>query len=365
MNRLTASERNVIDSMFSKPERKPSKYNNVRKNQTGGNPVDEDVNPFGENDKSKLEKKQYERERESEPLIEEDHNFAKLIENINGKSLDTVGRRVEEPTATASTDVVLAVNDSVIESSELNRAITQKTPVNVSGKTVFHLILDCDYAEIGNLAKEEFKREAFGSIRYHLKKADGVIRIPVLDKLTDAQKLAEKLLNLVVTSGTSKGKKFPIFGVIILGIVVGDLTVDEPTQQLGGRRDYNFLSQSSDKDLIWYDINGNKRGLMSKKGLEKSKIYSASYGAKTVTPKEIGFALFNHCNELKLSEKEIQELNNIYNLSTSLNLKSHYVFKPPIDNADPAQLGGDYTRYKNEKKRYLELKQIAKKRGLI
>lgn len=268
----------------------------------------------------------------------------------------------------------------------------------------YHIVLDCDFPKRNKLGNDDFKGKYTGHIRDYIKNSG---RIPILYNYDDAKKVASKLVSWVMDKGTSKGKRVPIFGAIILGfrpssnVTIRNINTDISQH---GAKDYSLIfsksipsvlknpkspfENSPEVDIIAYNIDGVKRGLISNQGIKDSSLVSASYGYMTDMPLNIGLCLLNIAHD-KFEEDDIRLLRQILSKNGQVHMLSSYVkeeiVKPSEEeintetsdvflsetktdkNTDFHQLtGGDYKNlYKLEKQKYLKLSKLAKERGLF
>lgn len=243
----------------------------------------------------------------------------------------------------------------------------------------YYIAYDNDYPKI---------LKGLGSTHFHIhgKINDSIkndyTKIPLLLDLNDAISLADKYAKEAIRDGTGGNGSFPIAGVLIFKIEIGNgvkINSEEHTYT-HGKVEYGKLFKFFNSDeMILYKVNipkddgtffENSRAIISFSGFKKCKIVNVMYGKKLSTDKHIAFAILNAVSNMK--DEDIKILNKAYNNENGYNydennksnetpstndivnkLKSQMI-GPTInvnnDNND------DYTKYKNEKKRYLELK---------
>lgn len=373
MNRLSTSEQRIIDDIVGL-NNKTTKINK-RSYLHGGRPeYEEDKNTQTDNNQNDV----------IEDILNQfaNNNITNsIVPELSTTPIFHQEEQVEQQNQELSDTSVENMNSLIMQEAQIPSVEDKQKQrkSSVMGKTMFHIIFDTDFGKKEQLTQEH--RRYTGEIQTFLNKDMGN-RIPLVDSIEDARKISEHLVYDTIQAGTTKGKKFPAIGAIILGYKMTDLSVDEEgsIDQKGGR-DYNsvfnFLNeQSKDKDIIMYSINkkdGRKarRALITQEALAKCELATASYGYITSTPKQIGFALFNHMPDQDMSTEDIKILSNMYNNYEDKNYKHEFMVRhdvplPEAEKVNNEKLeGGYYKKYKQEKKRYLQLKEIARQRGIV
>lgn len=225
-----------------------------------------------------------------------------------------------------NTNVVTGLNDAVNNIIEL-------PPVQVNEQKreiVYHIILDTNFPNRNKISEESFRTKITGNIRDRLRNNKST-RLPVLFNIEDARNVAVKLNQWLMDKGTSSGREFPVFGIIILGFRLGDLTVHHIEQRIDqhGGLDYGLLfgnkreqtrkyddvrvarrEDGSKTDLITYMARGFKRGLMNKSAFAKCTLETGSFGHLSNIDLHVGLLfLNNHKNfEGENGEKDINIL---------------------------------------------------------
>jgi hypothetical protein len=145
--------------------------------------------------------------------------------------------------------------------------------------------------------------------------------------------------------------------------------------KVGNTKDYSKV-ESANEDLVTYTSvgrsTGYKRGVLSSDALRKARVIGYKYISTIQIQEQIGFALLNLT--LK-SGDDVRELKKLYDESkkefdteTTADMREIITIQPPIESLLPTEgslpTGGstDYENlYRQEKRRYLQLKEIAKK----
>jgi hypothetical protein len=272
-----------------------------------------------------------------------------------------------------------------------NNQLTSATSVddpkmmeNNSSDIVYHVIFDSDFGMRNKL--HQHNSAVFGKLRNAVEND----KVPVLFDFTEAVSVAKRLIDQTVRLGTIGDKKFPVFGAIVLGLKLHNVSVKTSSVDSGtGKRDYKLLNVENN-GLTTYDIHDNKRGVVSRNALEHAVLMNAAYVKKLDTSANVGFYLHNI--NPKLSADDVKLLKQLYDADGQqvfynanqtggdnddqyklayINEKKRYLqLKKVYGNVRQNQSGGNNdeqykTQYLQEKARYLELKEIAKKRGLI
>lgn len=175
---------------------------------------------------------------------------------------------------------------------------------------MYHVILDADFHIINNYFHTNSNLRVSSIVMGQIRSVVKDHRIPVVFSLEDAKNIASRMINLCVNNGTVGNKKYPIFGAVILEITakhISEIMRDIETNT--GRRDYSTL-HGKRIDLVSYERNGLKRGLLSKMALSRSQLTGAQYVVETDMSMNIGFALHN-MNPL-LSSDDIKILKKLY-----------------------------------------------------
>jgi len=223
--------------------------------------------------------------------------------------------------------------------------IMNAMPVGES-QIVYHVIFDSDFGMRNRL--HERNAPIFGKMRFQ--KND---KVPIMFDLQESKNVALRLIDQAVKMGTIGNKQYPVFGAIVLGLRLNNVSVSNGTVDSGsGARDYNSLLNSN-SDLVVYNVNGNKRGVLSNNALAKTEVVNAVYVKKLDTQANIGFYLHNI--NPNLSSDDIKLLKQLYDANG----------EQVIYNA--TQLGGnntdDYKAYVRAKRSYLKLKQMNGQTG--
>lgn len=243
--------------------------------------------------------------------------------------------------------------------------------------TVYHIILDCDFGKRKNLG--ENKSSFLGRTR-NLPSVVAGGRIPVLFDEADLENISKRLIYLVSKDGsvgTGANKKYPVFGTIALAIKLNNVSVSDVSIQGEGGKDYSKVENSND-DLVTYMSSERsglldkqhklstrqfKRGTLSIKALSEATVTPVSYINDTRMDERVGFSLLNL--NPNLSAEDVKELKALYDKT----LKSGSLHKEAVIlPSEEHSVGGsiDYEAlYRQEKKRYLQLKEIAHKMGNI
>ena len=245
-------------------------------------------------------------------------------------------------------DVINEINQNTFIPSIYEQPIY----VEPSHYDVYHIILDCDFGIRNKL--HTHKNPVFGKLRNVLNEQ----KIPVLFNLDEATIIANRLIDQTVNMGSISDKKYPVFGAVILGLRLQNIKVKQRNANTGGgSTDYSLLNLHEDYDLIIYKVKGNERGVLARNTLEKAELLSAKYVTKLNTQMNVGFSLHNL--NTNLSSSDIQLLKKLYDNNGQLMLF----------NTSTTSQGGSKNDYKSmylqEKKRYLQLKELAKKRNLL
>lgn len=263
-------------------------------------------------------------------------------------------------------------NDMVSETSPMNDDMMEKTPEMPieNSQILYHIILDSDFGMRHKLHEHDVP--VFGKLR-NVKSN----KVPVLFDLQEARNVALRLIDQTIKMGTIGNKQYPVFGAIILGIHLNNIIASDISVNTGsGARDYKSVMQSN-SNLIVYDINGTKRGMLKKSELARAQIVNASYVKKLNTSETIGFYLHNI--NPKLTSDDVKLLKQLYDANGEqvtyisqlggnnsadykayIHAKRSYLkLKNMVSNS---QTGGTIN---NDQSRYLELKAIATQKGML
>lgn len=218
-------------------------------------------------------------------------------------------------------EILDSAESIALEMLELPDNKYSEPDVSVVGKTFYYVTYDSDFDKRYNVGNTRI--HAHGNIRELLKSNN---KIPLLDNVIEAKKIAQKLVARAIEHGTTSGKGFPIGGAVILGFKIGqNVTIDNRNSitQNGGA-DYNglfsFLRDRQTKDMTVYEIltptsdgsiKKSKRAVISPEGIKKCELVTASYGFTVSTPKNIVFAILNSRDDM--SENDIRLLNDMFN----------------------------------------------------
>ena len=227
---------------------------------------------------------------------------------------------------------------------------------------VYHIILDCDFSMRNELWNNINKSSNMGSVR-NLTTMDS--RIPVLFNLDDVEKISKRLVYVVTQKGSLGNKKYPIFGAVAVRLKLDDVsTAHADVLKTGNTKDYSKV-ESATEDLVTYTSagrsNGYKRGVLSVNALHSAKVVGYKYISTIEIQEQIGFGLLNLY--LK-SGDDVRELKKLYDESKK-DLKE---FDTQPQAGILSSTGGSSVDYENlyrqEKRRYLQLKEIAAKMGI-
>ncbi len=193
------------------------------------------------------------------------NNLKELIENV------AAGNTLEVTQNKSTSHVTIDKTSTKITSDE---------------EYAYFLIIDCDLPNVKNLGGH-YTSSVTGHLGETIK---NMPRIPVVFSLEKAKKISKKLFFHIMKDGTMHGKKFPIFGLMILKykLPMKKFTMKVLKQEKNGEHEtnrYNFLSgaESATEDLIAYDVDkgndilGNHRGLINVSSMNKVKLVSAQY----------------------------------------------------------------------------------------
>jgi hypothetical protein len=333
----------------------PTKQNiiSTKKMQRGGQP-DELNSYFDENNK-----------------VKKDNNSYVDVNNYNNNNMIEIPelpREIEELANSATSE---AKPEELVEMKRM-----EKVPEEVSG-LFYHVVLDSDFGEFVDDAKRQ-KRPAvvFGKLARSTKD-----RVPVLYDRSEAQNVAKKLINMVVTKGSvgvENNKKYPYYGAVIVGFQFSRDHYDNITSEKvsvvdeSGAR--NYAQTQKDLDLIFWELNGKTRGLLSKDSLRHTKIVDAQYIVRKDITIDNAFALLNLCPSLSVEDVQTlkclanNEGKNCYGHG-SLKEAEKVIEKIDVEFKDVVQLGGKYNNYKDlavrEKAKYLLNKKKLQKGGQV
>jgi hypothetical protein len=238
----------------------------------------------------------------------------------------------------------------------------EKVPEEVSGK-FYHVVLDSDFGDFVDDARRPNRPAViFGKIA---KKIND--RIPVVFNKEDAFNIAKKLINMVVAKGSigvGPNKKYPYLGAVIVGFNFKDYTnVKFEKVNVGSTEERNYDHVvSTDKDLVYWEVNGVIRGTIAKSALTNTKIVDGEYVVRKDIHPDNGFALLNLVPSLSVDD--VQTLMCMYRgegrkcyghgsakESKNVELKIDVVSKGEV------QLGGKYNDFRElairEKAKYL------------
>lgn len=235
-------------------------------------------------------------------------------------------------------------------------------PQEVSS-TFYHVVLDSDFGEfVDDTKRQNRSAVVFGRVAKKMGE-----RIPVLYNRDEALKVAKKLINMVVNSGSSgegTDKRYPYLGAVVIGLNFTNYSsVSHKKIDILRVNDTNEYSNiETPEDLIFYSIGGNSRGLVKKSALSNTKVVDSQYIVRSDLSADNGFALLNLCTSLTVDN--IKTLKCLYmgekapcfgegskreneKLSQSINVETKEV----------VQLGGKYNNYadlaRREKAKYL------------
>ena len=429
MNRSNTLDRNFLDNMFASLDAKGTAT--ARGNRRGGRPpLDENGNEIAKADG------------------QSDLINTSVLDSILGDALKkpVVDERDEQdyqpvhlpPVANVSTfDSILsslpgfgsapvqpiehqldAVENTVY--TELESLVPQQDTSLTTGKgtkTMFFVMFDSDFHRRYDIGAADYVPKTASNDPSARKLGANDHRIPLVDNLAIAQKVAQKLCTHAREKGTTSGNKYPIFGAIILGIQIdmnniktkdGDEIAKHGGANWGLLDGLKGLMGNAEIDLITYRVNDTMRALITKNALQRLddknspvRLVSASYGYRLVDknnvqmpmiPVHTGFAILNMSG---MPSEDIAILRKVYdkqsgycslgNESAGTNSKDrktytdcvrkHQQVKLPqeaIPEMQPQEsmqnelVGGNWEqKYRSEKKKYLQLQKIAKDRGLL
>lgn len=241
--------------------------------------------------------------------------------------------------------------------SELDKKNEQNNS-NTSEELFYYIILDYDFPHRDMLGSSQFKGKYTGRIRDYIKESN---LLPVVYNINDAKNICKKLIHWIMDKGTTKGKRMPVFGAMILSFKpqkgVSSRQIDDDVEQYGGKNYGNIFSKQNidPKDIITYSVNGHKRGLVTNDVINNATLISASYGcmlnydeddSANVTPLHLGLLMLNMLPHFK--EDDIRLLRQIL----KANGKEHVIISsqsnqsnqnnPNNANVDPILLNGIY-----------------------
>lgn len=214
----------------------------------------------------------------------------------------------------------------------------------VKTQTCYVVVPDSVYNNNG----AKLKWFTYGQVHEDLKD-----KMPVLFTEEDATKLANKLKNYIDEKGTLHGEQkcpYPVGGFVIAECEISDGTVQDVAEKDlfsgGGKRNYSVINKSN-ADLVTYTIGGGKHGFVNSEGINKLQIKKVKYGIKLDILPHLRSLLLNNTD---MDNESLTTLNNAWknNADTYTEL--------------PNQSGGSYLA---EKRKYLQMKADARKRGLI
>ncbi len=308
----------------------------------------------------------------------EHQNLDKLFSDILAPPRDTDMSAVR-----TVDDVAPTFSSSAFPQSFPPRGIVGRSKDTFSG-SVYHIILDCDFSMRNELWNNTNKSNNIGEIR----KLPGMdSRVPVLFDMNDVEKISRRLVYVVSQNGCLGDRKYPIFGTIALRIDLSNVSTNHVTvSKMGNTKNYSAV-ESATEDLVTYTSAGRstgyKRGVLSTNALRGAKIVGYKYISTICIPEQLGFALLNL--NLKNGE-DVREIKKLYDASkTEFSEEVTNVIVPIAPNTPVApsvpiiqpqaetlldtglSTGGsvDYeSLYRQEKRRYLQLKEIAAKMGI-
>lgn len=292
-----------------------------------------------------------------------------------------------------------------VKPAENIEPISQAIEEQHSSDLFYHIILDCDMPSATKKLGNGFVGEYTGHMRDFLKNNSN--RVPILYSYDEVINVSGKLVNYIMQEGTSTGKRVPVFGAIALGYKLNDVKVENANIDVAqhGGKDYrelfnklNEVAQKDDTEVINYNVKGLKRGLISGDALKnKCALVSMTYCYLTNMDLNVGLCLLNMLPQF--SEDDIRVLRQVHankgkphmllqnitppisnnviinaaaaiGQNDSVNLidtATSEIATTPIknDKNDNNHKGGNYEKlYKTEKKKYMQLKEIAKVKGI-
>jgi len=278
-------------------------------------------------------------------------------------------------------------NDKPSATSEFNPNDTNNTPAkpnNNSSRTGYYVILDSEFGMRNSLPTRIYPL-VFGKLRKAIHKYSS--KIPVVFDLKEANRIAGRLIDMAVKQGTAGNKQYPVFGAIILSMDLSNVSAEERDDSGDmnmNMNKYEELVQDS-ADLVLYNVNGVERGLLSKNVLPNLQILPEMYVKKLDMPTNVGFALLNF--NQNLTKGDILLLKKLFDSKDNfqsggndeaeyqayIHAKRNYLRLKAQSVNSNKMIGGsqknnednDRLMYLQEKSRYLQLKEIAKRRGLI
>lgn len=229
--------------------------------------------------------------------------------------------------------------------------------------TFYHVVLDSDFGDFIDVSKRANRNAVvFGRVSNKMEE-----RIPVLFNRDEAVRVAKKLINMVVNSGSSgvgNDKRYPYLGAVVVGLNFANYENISykkiNVSQVNEKNNYEQIE--GDEDLICYDVGLTKRGLLKKSALLNTGIVDSQYVVRSDISADNGFALLNLCSSLSVDD--IKTLKCLYmgekspcfgQGSTRENEKISQ--KIDVETKPIVQLGGKYNDIANlarrEKAKYL------------
>lgn len=191
------------------------------------------------------------------------------------------------------------LNGTQVDKIDKVNKVAKVTKVNRQ-ELCYHIILDCDFPQRNKLGDDDFKSKYTGHIKDTIKDNND---IPILYDLEDARNVARKLVTWIIKKGTTKNKKFPIFGALILGFKMDENVLVHHTRDdiaRHGAKEYNIIYENFDDPNLndkviktYYVHDKKKRGLVPPEVMKNATLVSASYGYQLATPLNIGLLLLN------------------------------------------------------------------------
>jgi hypothetical protein len=249
------------------------------------------------------------------------------------------------------------------EMDEVSRLASVPTEVS---SVFYHVVLDSDFGDfVDDLKRQNKASVVFGRVSKKMGE-----RIPVLYNRDEAVRVAKKLINMVVNSGSSgvnMDKRYPYLGAIVIGLNFSNyqtvsnkkITVRQSNDE-AVKNDYEGID--SESDLIFYNVNGTSRGLIKKSALSNTKIVDSQYVVRSDLSPDNGFALLNLCSSLSVDN--IKTLKCLFMGERSpcfgegsVRTNERLVQNIDVETKPIVQLGGKYNNYadlaRREKAKYL------------
>lgn len=243
------------------------------------------------------------------PAFQQNIERARAAAIMNGFSLDGINQ--------------MGGNQNPDDDMTLSPIQKEPEPEHVSNNTYnenvcYHIVLDCEFGSRNKL------HERSGGIIGKFRQNTGN-KLPVLFSYNEAVRVAKRFSKIAAEKGSLEGKSYPVFGSVILVLDVSSLQRENHGEihNANGARDYANLNANN--ELTVYNVNNERRGVLSNDGFVKAKILGAHYECCLDMSEHVGFCLHNL--NPKLESKDVVLLKKIYEHSKVNDTEgSYYAF---------------------------------------